>query len=143
MSESKQKKITKAQRFADTIVLLTGEGDIPALEDGAPRTTIKDAVAALLHEIDLLSKKNEKKDSGKLTEGQKKNIEYMALIMDFMASREDTTEGMTCTAIGQSIPELVAEGFGTSKFSSLCNALVAEGKLTKKSVKGKTLFFLA
>lgn len=137
---SDTKKITKAMRYADTIALLT-DGEIPTNENGDPRTSVEDAVAFLTHEAEMVAKKNAAGDK-KQAENALKNEQYKALIMDYMRSREDKS-GMSCTAIGNSIPALVAEGFSTSKFSSLCHGLVADGKLTRTVGKnGKVLFSL-
>lgn len=137
---SDTKKITKAMRYADTIALLTG-GEIPTAEDGTPRTSVEDAVAFLTREAKLVAKKNAAGDK-KQAENAAKNEQYKALILAYMRSREDKS-GMTCTAIGNCVPELVAEGFGTSKFSSLCHSLVADGKLSRTVGKnGKVLFSL-
>lgn len=139
MADSK-KKVTKKNRFEDIIALLNGE-NVPTLEDGTPRTSVEDAVDALNHEIELLSKKNAS-DSKKQTEANTTREARKELIMEYMRGR-DSNEGMQCTAIGNAIPELVAEGFGTSMFSSLCNSLVADGKLTRTVSKGgKVLFAL-
>lgn len=136
-NETKTLRITKAMRFEDIKVLLTGEGEV---KHG---TTAEIAVDFINNELSLLAKKNVSKDgSKKQTAVQKQNEKYKAQIMEFLATREDDS-GMTCTAIGSSIPDLVEAGYGTSKFSSLCNALVDEGKLTKSTVKGKVLFSLA
>lgn len=140
MSE-KAKKVTKAQRFADILVMVTGEGEIPVSEDGQPRTMVNDVITFINHEIELLNKKNTSGDK-KQTQTQVDNEKYKALIIDFLATR-NSPEGMACTAIGQSIPELAdpAKGFGTSKYSSLCTALVAEGRLVRTVGKGgKALF---
>lgn len=139
MSENKN-KVTKVKRYADIVAILRGE-PVAANDDGTPRTTIEDAIAFLTHESELVTKKNAAGDK-KQSENALKNEQYKALIMDYMLSREDRS-GMTCTAIGNSIAELVAEGFGTSKFSSLCNGLVTDGKLSRKVGKGgKVLFSL-
>lgn len=133
MSENKTVKITKAQRFADIRAMVTGEGEVKY------NTTPEIAAQFIDHEIELLSRKNTKPDgSKKPTENQLANEKYKALILDFMVDHEP----MTCTAIGQSIPELAdpAKGFGTSKYTSLCTALVNEGKLRRQVVKGKALF---
>lgn len=130
--ENKTVRVTKANRYADIKVLLTGEGEVKF------GTTIEDAVAFIDHEVNLLAKKNANGDK-KQTEAQKKNDGYMAEIVDFLAGIEG--DGMTCTDIGKAIPSLAA--FNTSKMSSLCNALVKRGDVVKATVKGKTLFKLA
>lgn len=139
-TENKTVKITKAMRFADILAMINGD-EVPML-NGVPRTSKEDALEFIAHEVELLSRKNTKPDgSKKPTENQLANEKYKALILDFMADREP----MTCTAIGQSIPELAdpAKGFGTSKYTSLCTALVNEGKLRRQVVKGKALFSIA
>lgn len=127
-----QKRITKAMRFADIKAMVNGGAVLYG-------TTTDEAVAFIDHEIELLSRKNASGEK-KPTATQIQNEKYKAEIMDFLYSR-DSREGMTCTAIGKSIPSL--SEFGTSKYASLCNALVTEGKLTKATVKGSVLFYLA
>lgn len=143
MSENKTVKITKAMRFSDIRAMLAGD-EIPMV-NGAPRTSTDDALTFIDHEIELVTRKNSSGKNGKQTDAQKKNAEYKAMIVEFMRNQPDGYAA-TCTAIGNSIPELV-EALGaqatTSKFASLCNSLVAELVLVKKSVKNQSLFSLA
>ena len=142
MNENKTVKITKTMRFGDIRAMISGD-EVPML-NGVPRTSREDALKFIDHEIELLSRKNTSKD-GKQTEVQKKNIEFKGMIMDFM-NNQPAGYAATCTAICSSIPELV-KALGTqattSKYSSLCNALVADLLLVKKSVKNQSLFSLA
>lgn len=75
---------------------------------------------------------------------QKTNDEYKAAILEFMQSRKNPDgtpdhSGMTCTAIGKSIPML--SGCDRSKMSSLCNGLVADGKLVRNVIGGGKILF--
>lgn len=141
-TENKTVKITKAMRFADIRAMINGD-EVPML-NGVPRTSTDDALEFIDHEVELLSRKNTSKD-GKQTEAQKKRTEYKAMIMDFM-NAQPADYAATCTVIGNSIPELV-KALGaqatTSMYSSLCNSLVADLLLVKKSVKNQSLFSLA
>ena len=123
-------RVTKAQRFEDILAMLNGE----SVKYG---TTVKDAEAFINREMELLSKKNATV-SKKQAESRAKDAALKELIVDYLATVDS---GMTCSDIGKSIAEL--SDFSTSKLSSLCNGLVADGRLVKTSVKGKSIFSLA
>jgi len=127
----KTNRVTKAQRFEDIVALLNGN-------EAKYGTTVADAEAFIAHEVELLTRKNASVDKRK-AEADAQNATYKALIVDFLAGVEG--DGMTCTDIGKSIPQLA--DFNTSKMSSLCNSLVKDGSVVKATVKGKTLFKLA
>ena len=126
-------RVTKAQRFADISAMLNGE---------TPQfgTDIQTALEFIDHEVALLSKKNASGDKRKAANAEK-DAAFKALIVDFLATLDASSNGMTCSEIGKSITELA--DFNTSKLSSLCNGLVADGMVVKSTVKGKSLFRLA
>jgi hypothetical protein len=122
-------KITKSQRFEDIVSLLHGE----AVKYG---TTIEDADAFIAHEVELLTRKNsaERKE----TDTQRANAKYRDLIVEYLAVAESAK---TCTEIAKGISEL--SDFNNQKVASLMRQLVEAGKVTKATVKGKSLFSLA
>ena len=125
----KTKRVTKSQRFEDIIAMLNGEN--------VSRTSVEDAVATLRNEITLLAKKNSAVDKRKLERQAKDNI-YKGAIVAFLAGKSKE-QGVQCTKLATLISE--CEGLSTSKMSNLCNALVAEGRIYKDTVKGATVFF--
>ncbi len=125
----KTKRVTKSQRFEDIIAMLNGEN--------VSRTSIEDAVATLRNEIALLAKKNSAVDKRKLERQAKDNI-YKSAIVAYLAGKSKE-QGVQCTKLATLIDECV--GLSTSKMSNLCNALVAEGRIFKDTVKGATVFF--
>lgn len=122
-------KVTKSQRFEDVLALLHGE----TVKYG---TTIEDADAFIAHEMELLTRKNsaERKE----TDTQRANAKYRDLIVEFL-SMQDTAK--TCTEIAKGISEL--SDFNNQKVASLMRQLVEAGRVTKATVKGKSLFSLA
>ena len=134
---NKEKRITKAQRYADIKALLNGE-------DVAFDTTVEVACDFIDHEISLLTKKNASGDK-KQTETQKQNEGYMAEIVAFLegatVSGDDENakkSGKTCTEIQAAIPSLGE--YQNQKISRLCNMLADAGKITGDTVKGKKLW---
>lgn len=138
MSENtKEKRVTKAQRYADIKAMLVGE-------DTTFGTSTEDALAFIDHEISLLSKKNASGEK-KQTETQKQNEGYMAEIANYLAGvtvagdDEDAKKsGKTCTEIQAAIPSLA--GYQNQKISRLCNMLADAGTITGDTVKGKKLW---
>ena len=127
-------KVTKTQRFEDIRAML--DGTEPAIVDGEYRTTTEDAIAFINHEIELLSRKNsaERKE----TDTQRANAKYRNLIVEYLAVAESAK---TCTEIAKGISEL--SDFNNQKVASLMRQLVEAGRVTKATVKGKSLFSLA
>ena len=110
--------------------MLTGEVTYP------DRTSIEDAVAFIDHEIELLAKKNS--SERKETDTQKANKQFCDLIAEFLSIQP---EGRTCTEIGKSIPEL--NDFNNQKIAALMRQMVEAGRVSKATVKGKSVFTLA
>ena len=124
------KRVTKTQRFEDIIAMLNGE----SVTHG---TTIKDAIDTLTHEMELLAKKNSAVDKRKLERQAKDNVIKVAIVA-FLANKTKE-QGVQCTKLNKLVSE--CEGLSTSKLSTLCNALVAEGRISKDTVKGATVFY--
>lgn len=134
-TEKKAPRITKANRFEDIKVLLTGEGEI------AYGTTVEIAVEFINNELSLLSRKNTKKEGAEPTEAQKQREANKGLILEFLATKPD---GATCSDMIQEIPEFKEAGLNTSAVSSMTSALVTEGRIVRLSPKkGRTPFKLA
>ncbi len=126
-------KITKANRYDDIRALLLGN-------EVSYGTTVDDAIAFIDHELELLARKNAKRnESGEMTDAQRQNEVYKQLILDYLAGCE---EGATCSDLIHSVEEF--KPFNTSKISSLTNQLVKEGKIKRlKARKGRTPYALA
>lgn len=129
MSEKKV-RVTKSQRFEDIIALLKNK----PVKYGTD-TTI--AVDVLLHELDLLAKKNSS-DSKKPTPTQKENEVYKGLLAKFL---EDKPDGATCTDCLKGIPEL--SEYSNQKVSALLRQMKQAGQVTSTEVKGRAYFRLA
>ncbi len=135
-TEKKAPRITKANRFEDIKVLLTGEGEVKY------GTTTEVAVQFIDNELSLLARKNSKSKDGNTepTEAQKLMEAHKELIIDFIATKGD--DGATCSDMIKGIPEFA--DFNTSKVSNLTSALVKEGRIVRqKPKKGRTPFTLA
>lgn len=127
--ENTVKRITKTQKYEDVIAMLTGNPAQFIDTDGA--------VEFLKNEIALLAKKNAA-DSRKPTATQEANAKYKALILEFLAMQDS---GKTCTEIAKSVPELY--DFNNQKVAALMRQLVEAGRVSKATVKGKSIFTLA
>lgn len=126
--ENSVKRITKAQKFEDVIRLLSGE----------PTQFIntEDAVAFIKSEMALLAKKNA--SDRKPTATQEANVKYRNLIIEFLSMQDS---GKTCTEIAKGVDEL--SEFNNQKIAALMRQLVEAGKVTKATVKGKSIFSVA
>ena len=126
--ENTVKRITKAQKFEDIIALLSGE----------PTQFIntEDAVAFIRNEMALLAKKNT--SDRKPTATQEANVKYKNLIMEFLSMQDS---GKTCTEIAKGVDEL--SEFNNQKIAALMRQLVESGKVSKATVKGKSIFSVA
>lgn len=127
--ENTVKRITKAQKFEDVIALLNGNPATFIDKDGA--------VEFIRNEMALLAKKNAS-DSRKPTATQEANEKFKAFILEFLSTQ---TEGRTCTEVAKSVPAL--SDFNNQKVAALMRQLVDAGKVSKATVKGKSLFTLA
>ena len=124
--ENTVKRITEAQKFEDVISLLSGEPTKFIDTDGA--------VEFIKNEMALLAKKNASTDR-KPTATQEANTKYKNLILEFLSMQE---AGKTCTEIAKGIDEL--SEFNNQKIAALMRQLVEAGKVSKATVKGKSIF---
>ena len=124
-----EKKITKSQRFEDIAAMLHGE----PVKYG---TTVDIADEFLAHERDLLTRKNTA--DRKPTAEQVANEGYCDLIVEYLSTQ---TEGKTCTDVQRGIPEFA--DFNNQKIASLMRILLKAERVTKTTVKGKSLFAVA
>lgn len=127
MTQEKEKKITKAQRFEDIKALLTSDN----VKYG---TDIDTALKFIDRELELLARKNSPSNK-KVTEEKAKNDHLKELIKTFLATQE---EGMTVTQVMKSIPEL--NDFSNQKIARLMNDLYRADEITKEVVKGRSLY---
>lgn len=132
MEKTNKTRITKAMHFEDIKAMLNGQ---PVTYG----TTIEQAVEFIDKELGLLARKNS--GDKKPTKIQQENEGYKVLILEFLATLPDTSDGVTCTEIIKGVTEF--EGFSTQKISPLVRRLMAADKVTKTEVKGKALFRLA
>lgn len=132
MEKTNKTRITKTMRFEDIKAMLNGQ---PVTYG----TTIEQAVEFIDKELDLLARKNS--GDKKPTKTQQENEGYKVLILEFLATLPDTSDGVTCTEIIKGVAEF--EGFSTQKISPLVRQLMAADKVIKIEVKGKALFRLA
>ena len=124
-----EKKITKSQRFTDIAAMLNDE----PVKFG---TTLDVALEFIAHEQELLAKKNTA--DRKPTPEQIANEGFCNLIVEFLSTQ---TEGKTCTEIQRAIPEFA--DFNNQKIASLMRILSKAERVTKSTVKGKSLFSVA
>jgi hypothetical protein len=118
--------VTKIQRFEDIKALLHGN---PVQYE----TTIEDADAFIAHEMELLTRKNSA--DRKETDAQKANAKYRDQIMEYLTMQDSAK---TCTEISKGIPAL--SDFNNQKVAALMRQLVEGGRVTKATVKGKSVF---
>ena len=126
--ENTVKRITKAQKFEDVISLLSGENAKFIDTDGA--------IEFIRNEMALLAKKNT--SDRKPTATQEANVKYRNLIVEFLSMQDS---GKTCTEIAKGVDEL--SDFNNQKIAALMRQLVEAGKVTKATVKGKSIFSVA
>lgn len=132
-TENKTPRITKTMRFEDIAAMLVGES--------APNgTTLDDALTFIARERELLANKNKGGDK-KPTANQEANEGFKKLIIQFLATLPEDSDGVTCTVLQKSIPEFA--DFNTSKLAALTRQLKDENRIIRKEVKGKALFSLA
>ena len=87
----------------------------------------------LLHELELLAKKNERK-SDKPTKNQVANAELMDIIYNAM----ENGKSYTVTEIHKAIPALAE--FSGNKVSALVRGLKLDGRVVRTEIKGKAYF---
>ena len=87
----------------------------------------------ILHELELLAKKNERKSS-KPSAKQLANAELMNVIYNAM----EDGKSYTVTELHKAIPELAE--FSGNKVSALVRGLRLDGRVVRTEVKGKAYF---
>lgn len=123
----KTAKITKAMKFADTISILHGETP-------ANGCSVDDCVTTLLHEIELLSKKNA--SDRKPTAVQVANEGIKDAIVTYLTDRPN--EQFTVTDLMKNVPELA--DLSNQKVTSLTSQLEKAGKIVRAYEKRKAFF---
>lgn len=117
------KKMTKAQMFAQILSHTTDEGE----------------KAFLVHEMELLAKKNAPKDGvKKLTPAQEANEGIKSAIYDFLAEKG---EPMTITQMIKEVPE--CNGLTNQKVSALVRQMVDAFTIKRNVEKGVAWFSIA
>lgn len=101
------------------------------LENCELPTEISDKLTAMLDQIN-------KKSAAKKSESETDKA-HMELILNVLSA----DEGMTCTEIQKSIPELNTTDISNQRVSGYMRKLKADGLVTNKMEKGKSKFYLA
>lgn len=137
-------RVTKAQKLAAIKGMIAKDASV-TFQGNAEKGkqdylfNYEEVIAFLDKELELLSKKNS--GDKKLTVDQKKNEEYKADILDFLAGLPEDSKGVTCTEMSKKIPSL--SEYGSQKVSALCRQLKEAGQVVANTEKGRTLFALA
>lgn len=141
MSNTTAKKVTKTQRNEDIIALLQNQ---------KPKygTTVKEAIAHLTHENELLSRKNSSTGKKKLTKDQEANVGYKKEILAYLRTNPSlvVTANDIMTILATAHPKVL---WSNQKTASLLNAMSDKkdketgeverrGMLEKVDGKGKT-----
>lgn len=117
------KKMTKAQMFAQILSHTTDEGEKAFLE----------------HEMELLAKKNAPKDGAKkLTPAQEANEGIKSAIYDFLTEKG---EPMTISQMIKEVPE--CNGLTNQKISALVRQMCTAMTIVRNEVKGVAWFSIA
>lgn len=123
-----EKKITKKEMFAQVIAMAEGQ---------EVAVTAEEIIAFAQHEIELLEKKAGSK-SKKETANEQENTRLMEVIVEVLSTSEN---GMTVTEMQSANAELGA--LSNQKVSALARKLKDAERVTKETVKGKSVFSLA
>lgn len=136
------KKVTKAQRNSDIILLLQGK-EVPD-----KRTTVEDAIAHLTHENELLARKNKPGKGKKLTKDQEKNEGYKDDIRAYLSANPSMLVSANDIMVKLFMPKYPDVLWSNQKVASLLNAMSDKydkdgnctddtGELSKTPGKGK------
>lgn len=126
-------KMTKREMFNAIIKMMNGEKAMLPVADGEPYVVTEEDVCNFCeHEIELLN--NKRSGSGKPTKTQVENEKIKAVIRDML---EVCREPMTISEM-QKIEELSA--YSNQKLSALCNKMVNDEEIQKKTIKKKSYF---
>ena len=126
-------KFTKREMFNAIIKMMNGEKAIFPVADSEPYVVTEEDVCNFCkHEIELLN--NKRSGSGKPTKTQVENEKIKAVIRDML---EVCREPMTISEM-QKTEELSA--YSNQKLSALCNKMVKDEEIQKKTIKKKSYF---
>ena len=126
-------KMTKREMFNAIIKMMNGEKAMLPVADGEPYVVTEEDVCKFCeHEIELLN--NKRSGSGKPTKTQVENEKIKAVIRDML---EVCREPMTISEM-QKTEELSA--YSNQKLSALCNKMVNDKEIQKKTIKKKSYF---
>lgn len=122
---SNTKKITKKDRYTEMTAIFEGMG--------------RDDLAKFCsHELELLAKKN----AGKSKVSEKEQALRNAIADAVMVILENATAPLQCKDIVKAMPDTV-ECNSPQKLTPILTKLVTDGELTKKVVKGASVYSLA
>ena len=118
------KKMTKKEMFAQII---------------ANHNLTADEKEFVMHEIELLEKRNSKGGDRKPTAKQTENADLKTVILEFLADRED--EKFTITDMWKNIP-ILAENpeMSNQRISAIVRQLVVDNLVTREEIKRKAYF---
>ena len=93
----------------------------------------------VMHEIELLEKRNSKGGDRKPTAKQTENADLKTVILEFLADRED--EKFTITDMWKNIP-ILAENpeMSNQRISAIVRQLVVDNLVTREEIKRKAYF---
>ena len=93
----------------------------------------------VMHEIELLEKRNSKGGDRKPTAKQTENADLKTVILEFLADRED--EKFTITDMWKNIP-ILAENpeMSNQRLSAIVRQLVVDNLVTREEIKRKAYF---
>lgn len=130
-------KMTNKKALAVAVSVMTNLQANPATDtitiDGVsyPVSDIVEKLEGMLTALDNKTASAKRKP----TEKQKENANLRGAILRYLATAE---KPMTCTEIGKAMPEL--EGMNNQRISALMRSLVEDGRVSKTTEKGKSLF---
>lgn len=114
-----EKKITKIDRF----------NELKGIAEVAQNADLMDFIN---HEIELLQKKSANKKQSKAAA---ENETLKPIVLDVLATFENGAQANEVLNASDKF-----NGMSNQKISSLLNSLVTDGKATKATVKGKSIF---
>ena len=118
------KKMTKKEMFAQII---------------ANHNLTAEEKEFVMHEIELLEKRNSKGGDRKPTAKQTENADLKTVILEFLADRED--EKFTITDMWKNIPTLAENPeMSNQRISAIVRQLVMDNLVTREEIKRKAYF---
>ncbi len=92
-------------------------------------------------EIAQLAKKNS--GDKKPTETQIENEHFKTLVLDYLSTLPEDSDGVTCTQLLKAIPEFGEKDYQIQKVTHIMRLLKKDGLVVAKEVKGRNYFSLA